>query len=93
MFISMRSPSARAGGEDKGVPPLTILNSYNQISKLNLNSFLEFSHVSVLSVWSFPTHTCLWVFQVSDITDTVFCLIIITIAGRFQTCPYDHGID
>ena len=27
---------------------------------------------------SFPPHTCLWVFQVSDITaDTIFCLIII----------------
>ena len=43
---------------------------------------------------NFSTHTCLWVPQVSDIiADTVFCLIIITIAGRFETCPYDHRID
>ena len=35
---------------------------------------------------SFPAHTCLWVFQVSDIiADTVFCLIIIPIADRFET--------
>ena len=34
---------------------------------------------------SFPAHTCLWVFQVSDIIDdTVFCLNIIPIAGRFE---------
>ena len=33
----------------------------------------------------FLAHTCLWVFQVSDIiVDTVFCLIIIPIAGRFE---------
>lgn len=42
----------------KDKTPLTILNSYNQISILNLNIFLVFSHVSVFSVGSFPTHTC-----------------------------------
>lgn len=56
--------------------------------------YLVFSHVSVFSVGSFPTHTCLWFFQVSDIiVDTVFCLIIIPIVGRFEPCPYDHAID
>jgi len=30
---------------------------------------------------------------VSDITDAVFCFIMISFAGRFETCPYNHEND
>lgn len=42
---------------------------------------------------SFPAQTCLCFFQASDIIDdAVFCLIMNFIAGRFETCLYDHYV-
>lgn len=43
---------------------------------------------------SFPAQTCLCFFQASDIIDdAVFCLIMNFIAGRFETCRYDHHVE
>ena len=58
---------------------------WKQPNAKNKRKHMPFSAVYVFSVESFQKQTCLWVFQVSDIiADTVFCLIIIPVAGRLE---------